>query len=1297
MQKQPTANNFTKGINSDYADDLKPNDTWVDAMGVRFTDYSNGGLHASTIKGNELEFLLPTGFIPLGNSSYNGVMYIISWNASTREMEIGTYPSPNYTTTGYTRTYKPLQSFTFDNPATIPTDECLPFTAVNTTDWRTKLDLDCKFPLKMQIREDFDGSVNIYWTDYINPIRVINSGFVSATGLSNNRYTTTFQVQSGAINLLNESNFHPVVKLNSLQMGGKLPAGNYFFFVRYTDNNYNSTSFLGLSKVVSVFNKKYVNPPSLVITTFGGAAQEATNQQVVLNISNIDPTVQFLEIGVLYYYSETEYKAYIIDDRKRTNGSTNLTVTVSGNETELPVTIDELTSYKPVDALRCKDMVQINNVLYLGNLAGPKTDHEDLRKLSCAIELEETETKRVLANRQMQQVLNNNVITYGPNEKDVHELVGYKSSEAYQFAIIFVFRGGFVSRPFPVKGYDNMNGTPINPNKSGIFRFSSPTAKPYFVGGVTGSSNGDVIIKGIRFNMQNAAAIFNNSQWIQDNVIGFYFARAERNKNIVCQGLSVRCVDGGTRQNSNNNSNFNYQDKKVMPLMFGCSYNINAQPEIGLKRFASRYSRQGNKRNKIGVFSLDYYLSRELAPEQLHVRKIGNAIFEADFEGGSPSTNNVPFIMDYNLPVIPTYPLTPPSALTGLSCYTQTNLVISPNQADNKSVNIKGFEANPNREFVSKVNEGDLSTDNGFYYRDTDNVSGGNVSVFANLPMALPDYIGIENMPFSGSSDDWDNAIVNLYKVNPDLLDYKQQYDFKNNLFYPISDFITVSDFLNQTKFDCWQGDCFVARSYMKLVHGFTDELRDITLTLLSEEYNNSSYYGDNFTSKFTPLQVLNNGYGHMVNLVLEHDYNPNYRYELGRNYFYPATGQERPGKDFAWLLNSPESFFYNKGYIRILSGRGILGIDSFEPITDNLFKTRIRPSLPHIQGGVRDGYRQFTGSRFDLSYNYGELFALCTLGGVLYSIQESAVNEHPIQERATNTTETGNTVVTAQQIGLTEYRRLLTSEFGTQHRDSVITTNQAIYFIDYVRKEWCRIGQGGVQPLAETKAAKKWLESVLSSQDIRADIQSVLSESYPCAEGILGFYNAQNREVLMTIHLKEQSHTLVFSEMLDAFTSRMPFTPRMYGNIKDDMYSFFQGGYYRHDATVEHNTFYGRIELWYLKFVNNNNKEVLKTWDHIQLNSNNITFKYIKYRTQHQLGIQNPFAGEPWTKPKYNQHAWFLPIRRADQTYNQNLNHYEPKSQMVGFYCEVELGYQDNKPLSLQQVIIFSRLKLIT
>jgi hypothetical protein len=46
--------------------------------------------------GSEEEVTLTPGFAPLALASFNNIAYIISFNKTTGESEIGTYPSPNW-------------------------------------------------------------------------------------------------------------------------------------------------------------------------------------------------------------------------------------------------------------------------------------------------------------------------------------------------------------------------------------------------------------------------------------------------------------------------------------------------------------------------------------------------------------------------------------------------------------------------------------------------------------------------------------------------------------------------------------------------------------------------------------------------------------------------------------------------------------------------------------------------------------------------------------------------------------------------------------------------------------------------------------------------------------------------------------------------------------------------------------------------------------------------------------------------------------------------------------------------
>lgn len=1258
MEKKSAFNRFNGGINTDVnKSDIQPT-FMTDARNCRLHSLGDG-MYAATVKGNTEHFSLNSGFLPMGAASYNGVLYIISLNTSTGLAEIGTFPAPRYSTPGYDNVYRPLQSFTYDNPSVL-VGECIPYANIALQDFRYNLNLSCQNACKVEVREDYDGSVNIYWTDNLNPIRVINSGFVSATGLNNQRFTSALQIDSGAISLANESRYHPIITLNRLETGGNVKAGNYFFFIRYTDNNYNATSFLGQSKVVSVFNKKVVS--TFPETPYGSGANELTSQSVVLDISNLDPVSTFFEIGFLYFYSDLEYKAYIIDNRYNINGQSSLQVKVTGNETLLVTDISQITSFKPTDAQKAKDITQLNNIFYLANLSGPELDNKDLRLFTCAVELSEdaTFTKTIAASQPSSDQL------YGANESEVHSKIGYWSEETYIFALVPVFKDGFVGRAYPVTGYDNVTGVPQNPNKKGIFRFSSPRVVPYYFGGTAR-------IKGIRFVVGGALAIYNNSAWLQENLLGFYLARGERNANILCQGLALKpsTVNPTFANSSYETTNFN---DKLFPLINGSVYHSQADITGALGPGSGPYrALYGNvgplipKEARRAVFSLDYMLAKRDLPEQTFARIVGQAVLTNVVN----NNNEKPFIQN-----------------TSFVYYNQTDLLIQnvTNGFTADTVNVVGFTVAEKKHFVSKVTEGVATGNEGLYYGFTDKSIPYERSWFQNMPMATPDYAGLilNDSDFGG-----DNYIVNICKSDPSKLDYALQYDFKTTEFSTISDFIPISDFLSNNQI-AYQGDCFIARDYIKTIHGFTDELGDEFKNVLSDDRYNNNWYGKPFNDETTPSDFLLKGWGHGLSLVVEHTYNPNYRHELGRNFFFPATGQLNYGSEFFWLLDSPESNFYNRGYIRTLSGRKFLGIDIFEPVSNNRFPTRIRPSIPHVFGAVKDGFRVFLGGEYDYSYNNGQINAIVAFSEQLYSIQDNAINMHPVNERTTAVSDTGSPIPIAQQIGLSQYKRTLLSGLGTQHRDSVIISESGIYGFDFNRKVLWRVSSNGAENLCLSKMCQKWFLDFTNQYTTLSNINSNLPDAHICGPGILSAFDAQNKEILTTIHLPNgASQTFCYSEIIDAFQTKYAFTPRFYARIKDDFLSFGLGKFWLHDSNVKHCNFYGLPSTFYIRFIVNESPEVLKYFNNLIINSNNAIFAYVKYETQHLLAKQDPFMSPKfWLTPKYRRDAWVLPIDRAYATKEPLLSPYDLKAIMVGMWMQIELGYDEEKALTVRDVI---------
>lgn len=239
---QPTINRFTKGLNSDVSLTDRAQDSFLDAHNVRLSRREEGSLWAANIKGNEETFELSDGFIPIGSKEFDGYLFIMSVRSSDGECEIGSYPAP--TSTGIQRIYRPLQNYSPVDIILDTNNTCLSPEISGLSSFRsTKLNFKCDKPIRMEIRLDFDGSVNLYWTDDYNPWRVINNGFILSTGQPNNRYVTQSMIESGFINGINESDKIPVLDMVSTPTGGQLKIGQYFIFARYANLNYVTTSF----------------------------------------------------------------------------------------------------------------------------------------------------------------------------------------------------------------------------------------------------------------------------------------------------------------------------------------------------------------------------------------------------------------------------------------------------------------------------------------------------------------------------------------------------------------------------------------------------------------------------------------------------------------------------------------------------------------------------------------------------------------------------------------------------------------------------------------------------------------------------------------------------------------------------------------------------------------------------------------------------------------------------------------------------------------------------------------------
>ncbi len=1351
--KEYTTNKFYKGINTDMSWLERKGDMLLDALNVRITSKNNDGLFAANIKGNIEEFSLTAGFLPIGSAEYNGILFILSVNSTNTISEIGTFPSPRGITEGFDRIYSPLQNYTTDNP-NIFVDPCSgnPPNVITTRPFQTaELKFSCEHQARVLARINFDKSINIYWTDNFNPIRSINTGFHSETGLYNDTYVSEAMIQNGIIDVISENNKTPIVELKELQPTGNLRSGHYFFFVRYVDINFNTSSFLGMSAPVAIFNEqKAVDynsgvPQASDPITYGGEGQTSTNKSAVLNIRNLDTTEGFFEVAYVYYYGQDLFETKLIDKRIEISGNSIFTnLIINGSESVFELSLDEIVTYKPVDSIYCKDILQIDNRLYLANTRGVELDHPDVRMFFCKIKIREDNSLSEPAEHYENTESNTN--PYGINELDVNKKVGYFSGETYCFSGVPIFKGGFTGAAFPLKGFDNIKNLLTDENFSGIYRFSDAETNKYF-------ENNIAYIKGVKFDTTDAAAFYDTSDYLKKNLIGIYFCRSERNKNLQYQGLAVptwsgfELQDGPSKDFNSVNiarddaaapSTLDYNDNfftRVPCVERGAPYIYTVQRLVGLENRGltsyQKYSvtdavtpptsssdpRIGDKagspqdRISLGIFSFDYHLDQGQSQDEIsvnsYIKKIGEV---TDWFPRAPRTDINDFVNPFGDKYLSVdYPDNERSIKTKAAGRSKIFIQKSITYTSDTDTKGGGFNADTyntknwdqvgisvkGSNYPTKVVNGSISE--GLFYQRWNRVDAEDEALFS-LPLAIPAYILVDlttSIPNNQNIDNWFNTIVNVYKQDPDKLNYLSFYDFKNTLFSPISDFIKISDssdvenIWNNNIF--YQGDCFISRSYLKLQNKFDDALNtEITEFIAKGETFNviPSPGGTFYLDRGLLFNRISYGYG--LSLVTENAYNPNYRFGKGRNTFYP-TDDTFLCPDYN-TVNSPESNFYNLGFKRMLSPRQFLGIDKLLPTSDNSFPTRIRPSVKHLLNSLKDGYLDFVPGDFkDFDFQYGPINAIISMSDQLFSFQDDAINLHPINERGlSQSTTTDTPFVLGESKGLTEFKRLLSSEYGTQHQWSIVKGERAIYGFDWNKQCFWRVTGQGFENLGLLKGCEKWIEDIvfLQSTDV-SDITEQLPDNPVCNLGIHSVYDREYKEVITTfIFGEDKNRTICFSEKADLFSSKYSFTPTFYSELERDLYSFKDGKFWRHDANPLYDNFYGQQEPAFVEVVVNPKGEIAKHFDNLVINSNNREFEKIEYTTQHQSAIQDPFLGEFWNRAVYREFQWKLPIRRADTIIDTQLSLSLVQSRIRGRYLIINLQYAGDQDMWIREII---------
>lgn len=527
-------NEFTAGVDLDTDNSKVVNTVLRDLYNGRIIEKHGRGLVATNLPGNDFLFNNPTGKC-IGKIVYKGIAFTFYQNG-LGQGEIGTFPSPNLTTPGFTSVYTPLQNF-------------------NATDMiSSQFDFDLDHMIEGEAVEDSDGSVNLYFCDGKNVDRCINSGF-KMDGTTNNRgYTTSNLLKRSSLFL--DSWKHPKFALSSIDQGGAHKAGTYIFFLRFCTSTYDSTPFKGESNAVQI-SPDDDNPAANanISQADGQVTDYITKKQVRFNLTNLDTDFDYFEIAYIYYGNAGVQEIRLIDKKYAISAASVNGFIIRGDEPVVALTYSDIIRRNPLTRIS-KTLTLVENRIWRGDLLEVDSYNDFMKEFASRI----TCSYEVLDLNPVSNFLAAGIYK---NYLNKYDHVGYWRGEAYPFGCSFNLISGVDSDTFPCTGADFWaQSQQATTNPKGIFRFPNLYVEPV-IGDSAGhnpedmtTGNTQVRLIGIKFDFTAAKAYLNATPaakaYFEASIRGIHMMRGECKRNTIYQGFLLSCYQMDFGDNTSN-------------------------------------------------------------------------------------------------------------------------------------------------------------------------------------------------------------------------------------------------------------------------------------------------------------------------------------------------------------------------------------------------------------------------------------------------------------------------------------------------------------------------------------------------------------------------------------------------------------------------------------------------------------------------------------------------------------------------------------------------------------------------
>lgn len=261
---------------------------------------------------------------------------------------------------------------------------------------------------------------------------------------------------------------------------------------------------------------------------------------------------------------------------------------------------------------------------------------------------------------------------------------------------------------------------------------------------------------------------------------------------------------------------------------------------------------------------------------------------------------------------------------------------------------------------------------------------------------------------------------------------------------------------------------------------------------------------------------------------------------------------------------------------------------------SSTVFPSRVAFSHAKSNGALIDGWRKFSLYDYvDIDGNNGGINSLNLLNDFMFYIQDTAVGILSINPVSTVLDESGSSIVLGSGKNVIQDFKDLNAFAGVHKFISTVVGKTGLFWIDRNSKILYKVSPKGVVPISEVKGLKSWFST------------NIKKDSY-----ITAGYDSLNNEVLFSVN---DSHTIVYNEMLDAFTSIYTFNTPLFINLKNRLFSVTPDSSEMYEHGIgDYATWYENNDNVKLEFIVNKNPLYPKAFDSVTWSVNNSDGMYL-------------------------------------------------------------------------------------